>query len=197
MLMGLIVRAQTESSSHKIIFFDDFNNNENNWTMGHNKHVNAKIDSGFYYLTAEGRAYGSMQQINIDSKKDFEIEARIKISRGNPQHKNYYSMLFWGREDMTSYYFTFAKDGFASVEVCDGKNQSNCIVKSGSLQKTALHPDDFNIYTIRKTGNSYIFLINRVQFYHLPFAPFYGNMMGFGAGRNVSLIIDYLKVSYL
>jgi hypothetical protein len=50
---------------------------------------------------------------------------------------------------------------------------------------------------VRKTGNTYSFFINGTQFYKMPFAPFYGNLIGFGAGRKVSLAIDYLKVSYL
>ena len=197
LLTSFLLKAQTDSSSHKLIFFDDFNNNQNNWTITGNKHANGRIDSGFYYLTAEGRAYGDAQEIKIDTRKDFEIEARIKISHGNAEHKAYYSMLFWGRDGMESYYFTFAKDGFASVEVCDGKNQSSCTTKSGSLQKSALNPDNFNTYMIRKTGHSYSFLINGTLFYEMPFAPFFGNLIGIGAGRNVSLVIDYLKVSYL
>ena len=106
-------------------------------------------------------------------------------------------MLFWGREAMRSYYLTFAKDGFASVEVCSNKNQSSCSVMNGSFQQTALHPDDYNVYTVRKSGNNYTFLINQTAFYTMPFKPFFGNLVGFGAGRKVSLAIDYLKVSYL
>ena len=106
-------------------------------------------------------------------------------------------MLFWGREAMSGYFFTFAKDGFASVELCDGKNQRDCITKNGSLQKAILNPEDFNVYMIRKTGSTYSFFINGTQFYKMSFAPFYGNLIGFGAGRKVSLAIDYLKVTYL
>ena len=65
---------------------------------------------------------------------------------------------------MNSYYFTFAKDGFVSVEMCDGKKQSDCITKSGSLQKSNLSPDDFNVYVIRKTNQTYSFSINDAQF---------------------------------
>jgi len=194
---GSMVKAQTDTSAHKIIFFDDFDNNQNNWTIADNSRANSKIEGGYYYFTAEGRAYGETKEIKIDTHKDFEIETRIKISGGDADHKNYYSMFFWGREGMNGYYFTFAKDGFASVEVCTGKNQSDCITSSGSLRKTSLSPDDFNTYTIIKTGRSYSFLINGQQFYEMPFAAFFGNLMGFGAARKVSLIIDYLKVSYL
>ena len=106
-------------------------------------------------------------------------------------------MLFWGRDVMNGYYFTFSKDGLASVEVCDGKRQSDCITQSGSLKKTSLHPEGFNLYTIRKTGRTYSFFINGEQFYQMPFTPFFGNLIGFGAGRKVTLAIDYLKVTYL
>jgi hypothetical protein len=193
----LIVTTQTDTLSPSVIFFEDFNNNKNNWTVANNKNESSRIDSGFYYFTAIGHANGEAQEINIDTRKDFQIETRIKILRGNSDHKNYYSMLFWGREAMDSYYFTFAKDGFASVELCDSKNQSSCMTMNGSLQKTTLTPDDFNVYMIRKKGSTYSFFINDIQFYQMPFAPFFGNLIGFGAGRNVSLVIDYLKVIYL
>lgn len=188
---------QADTSLPHIIFFEDFNNNKNNWTVADNKHVRSRIDNGFYYLTAVGHAYGEAQEIKIDTRKDFEIETRIKISSGNSEHKNHYSMLFWGRKAMNGYYFTFAKDGFASVEICNGKNQSDCIIQNGSLQKTMLNPDEFNVYTIRKTGRAFSFFINGRQFYTMPFAPFFGNSIGIGAGRKISLVIDYLKVSYL
>ena len=189
--------AQTDTSSRSVIFFDDFDNNKNNWTVGNTKKLKAKIEGGFYYLTAGGHAEGEAHEVKIDARKDFEIETRIKIVSGGSEHKNYYSMLFWGREAMDSYYFTFAKDGFASVEVCDGLKQRDCIVKTGSLKKTTLNTDGFNVYMIRKTGRTYYFFINGTQFYTMPFAPFFGNLVGVGAGRNVTLAIDYLKVSYL
>lgn len=192
-----IVVAQIDTSSPTVIFFDDFNNNKNKWTVADNKNERSDIDSGFYYLTAKGHAYGEAQEVKIDTRKNFEIEARIKILNGNSDHKIYYSMLFWGREAMNGYYFTFARDGFASVERCNGKNQSDCIIKSGSLQKTMLNPNEFNVYTIRKTGSTYSFYINGTQFYEMSFTPFFGNLIGFGAGRKVSLAIDYLRVSYL
>ena len=197
MLATSMAKAQTDRPDPEVIFFDDFNSNKNNWTIADNKHASSKIDSGFYYLTANGHAYGETQEIKVDTRKDFEIESRIKIFSGNADHKNYYSMLFWGREAMNGYYFTFAKDGFASMEIFDGKNQSDCITKSGSLQKAILSPGEFNVYLIRKTGKTYSFFINGRQFYEMPFTPFFGNLIGFGAGRNVTLAIDYLKVVYL
>ncbi len=193
----LVAATQKDTTSTKVIFFDEFNDNTNKWGDQNNKKANSRIDGGFYYLTATGHAYGEAREVKIDIRKDFEIESRIKIVSGNSDHKNYYSMLFWGREAMSSYYFTFAKDGFVSVETCSSKNQSSCITQTGSLQKTTLNPDDFNVYTIRKTNRTYTFFVNGTQFYEMPFAPFFGNLIGFGAGRKVTLAVDYLKVSYL
>ena len=189
--------ATKDISSSNIIFFEDFDNNQYNWTVGDNKKASATIEGGIYYLTATGHAYGEAQELKIDTRKDFEIETRIKIVSGNADHKNYYSMLFWGRQAMDSYYFTFAKDGFTSVELCSGKNQSDCTIQNGSLQKTIPNPEVFNVYTVRKKGNTYSFLVNGVPFYTMPFRPFFGNLIGFGAGRKVSLAVDYLKVMYL
>ena len=190
-------QREVDSVSPKILLFDDFDDNRNNWTIADNKNVKARMDSGFYYLAATGHAYGEAQQVKINTRKDFEIETRIRILSGNPEHKHHYSMIFWGRESMNSYYFTFSGDGFASVELCDGRNQVDCKAEKGSFQRTKLIPDAFNVYKIRKTGNTYTFLINEEQFYSMPFQPFFGNLVGFGAGRKVSLVIDYFKISYL
>ena len=196
-LCSSLVKAQTDQSAPDVIFFDDFDNNTNNWTITDNKRSRSAMDSGFYYLTAKDHAYGEAQEIKIDSRKDFEIETRIKIVSGNALHKHYYSMVFWGREAMNGYYLTFAKDGFASVETCDGKDQKDCVTKPGSLQNAIPNPGEFNIYRIRKTGKRYSFFINNSLFYQMPFTPFFGNLIGFGAGRNVTLAVDYLKVIYL
>lgn len=188
---------QQTDTGGTIIFYDDFEDNKNNWTIGNNKNATTSMRAGCYYLTASGHAYGEAQEIKIDTRKNFQIETRIKILSGGSEHKHYYNMLFWGREANTGYYFTFAKDGFASVEVCSGKNQPSCIVKDGSFRRSNLDPNDFNVYMIRKTGNIYTFHINGTVCYTMPFTPFFGNLAGFGAGRNVSLAIDYFKVSYL
>ena len=192
-----IVVTQMDTLAPGVIYFEDFDSNKSNWTVADTKKVSSRIDGGYYHLTALGHAYGEAQEVKIDTRKDFEIETRIKIVSGNAEHKNYYSMLFWGREGINSFYFTFAKDGFASVEVCYGKNQRDCITKNGSLKKTLLNPDDFNVYMIRKTGRSYSFFVNGTKLFTMPFEPFFGNLFGVGAGRKVSLAIDYLKVSYL
>jgi hypothetical protein len=195
--MNCLCQTQKDSASSNIIYFEDFTNNKNNWTVASNRNVNARMDSGFYYLTATGHAWGEAQEVKINTRKNFEIETRIKIVSGNAEHKNYYSMIFWGRDGMNSNYFTFAGDGFASVEFCTSKNQNDCITNSGSLKKSPLNSNDFNVYTVRKIGNTYTFFINGTQFHTMPFTPFYGNLIGFGAGRKVTLAIDYLKVFYL
>jgi hypothetical protein len=191
------IAPQKDTSLPNLVFFEDFNDNRHNWGIDKTKNISSKIDGGFYYLTANGHAYGEANEVKIDTRKDFEIETRIKIVSGNSEHKNYYSMLFWGREAMDGYFFSFAKDGFVSVQTCQGKNQKDCIIRNGSLQKTSLNPDDFNVYMIRKTGRTYYFFVNGTQVYVMPFTPFFGNLMGVGAGRKVSLQIDYLKVIYL
>jgi len=190
-----ICLGQTDSAH--IIIVEEFNDNNTGWTISDDKNIRSSMEGGVYYMTAVRHAFGESKELNIDTQKDFEIASRIKIVKGNPAHKNYYSMIFWGREGMDSYYFTFSKDEFVSVELCDGKNQHNCRIMKGSLQKTSLLPDDFNVFTIRKIGSTYSFLVNGIKFYEMPFTPFFGKSIGFGAGRNVTLAIDYLKVNYL
>ena len=66
-----IVKAQSDRPAPEVIFFDDFNNNKNNWTIGNSKYASSRIDSGLYYLTANGRAYGETQEIKINTQQRF------------------------------------------------------------------------------------------------------------------------------
>lgn len=189
--------SQVDTSSKKNIFYDDFDDNKNGWSTIESKYEIGKIESGYYYITAKGHAYGDAKMITIDAKQDFEIEASIKIVSGGTSYKNYNSMLFWGRDSLNSYYFTFAKDGFAAISTCSGIQAHSCNIYDGSLQKSNLNPDGFNKFTIRKIKRTYYFFINDVLFYKMPFARFFGNNLGIGAGRKSTLAIDYLRVAYL
>lgn len=180
-----------------MVFLETFDNNNKAWPITDDRHERTLMDSGFYYITAKKRAYGEAKEVTIDTKRNFEIEARIKIVNGDPRHKTNYSMIFWGREAMNSYYFSFAGDGFSSVEHCTGKNQNSCAILKGSLQKTMLDPLAFNVYRIQKVGSFYSFFVNQTKIYEMPFVPFFGKLIGFGAGKNVTLAVDYLKVKYL
>jgi hypothetical protein len=69
--------------------------------------------------------------------------------------------MLWGREAMAGYNFTFAKDGFVSVEVCGGKNQSSstvtiCIsVKRVSFILTHLKLSTFNNFQMSENRGAY------------------------------------------
>src|SRR5690242_21740941 len=48
------------------IFFDGFNNNSNNWTVADTKRASAKIENGFYYLTARSEEHTSELQSHVN-----------------------------------------------------------------------------------------------------------------------------------
>lgn len=135
LLTGSSLFAQKDAAGKHIIFQEEFNDNHNNWDLISNKNEDCHIESGQYFVSAKGHAYGVGISIAIDTKKDFEIETSIRIVEGAEKYRDYYSMFFWGRENMDSYYFSFAKDQFAAVEVCSGKNQRSCTPMPGSYKK--------------------------------------------------------------
>ena len=113
----LLTAVKGDTSSPGIVFFGDFDDNKNNRTVSDNKKTSARINGGVYYLSAVGHAYGESLEVKIDTRNDFEIQARIRVLGSNSEHKFYYSMLFCGRQAMDGNSFTFAKDGFVSVDL--------------------------------------------------------------------------------
>jgi hypothetical protein len=43
-----------------------------------------RIDGGFYYLASKNHAYGEAREGKIDTRRNFQIDARIKIVSGKP-----------------------------------------------------------------------------------------------------------------
>jgi hypothetical protein len=178
-----------------IAFYEGFSDNNREWKDGYeSKKHKGSIKNGYYTFKSlkSSGASGTYQNINIDTDRDFEIEAKIKYSSGKD---NSGLMLIWGRDNNSNnnnFEFTANKKYWIGQYKDDNYKADVSWTEFSSLNKYA-----YNRLTIRKIGNKYYYFINKKFVYSKYFSKFFGTKIGFLTPSNTEIIIDYLSVSYL
>ena len=178
------------------VFFDDFNDNQNEWMIGSLSKGNrvGKIENGHYYWDANSKYYGlnaSWKAIPIDENKDFEIEASIKYVKGRGREQA--TALSWGRSAKGSFYLAFKDDEYV-VSIWTDRRKPELV--TAWTQTPLLKEGDYNKLTIRKVEQTYYLFINEGLVHTMKKTKkFFGPNIGFESNNTIH--VDYLRVSYL
>ena len=170
------------------IFIDEFSDNSKNWGLGSNDKVRGEITGGVFIFESKdaGTAFFTSKTVNIDTDKDFEIEASIKIIKGKQS-----ALMQWGGSSGNDLFFY----GFNQDSTAFTGNWTVGLVSGQSSDEVKV--DDFNKLTIRKIGEFYHIYINETYFDILEFETFFGNTFAFYVGPETEMHIDYLRISEL
>lgn len=170
------------------IFVDDFNNNFNSWPLGNSANSRTAIEGGNFIFESksETNAFFLTRTVLIDTDKDFEIEARIKIAAGDRP-----AMVQWGGNDGSDlYFFGFSRDS----SVLAGNWQEGLVL---GQESPLIRKDDFNVLTIRRIGEFYHIYLNGEYQEVFEFEPFFGNKIAFYVGQQTTMEVDYLRIREL
>lgn len=181
------------TQTDNVIFYDEFITNINNWEEISEKSEYAKVINGNYYIKTDTtlalRWFG--RQIFIDYREDFRIEAKMKQTDGY-EHQGY--GIVWGSKGFEdSYFFSITSSGYFCIGGYEkGKYYE---IKSWSRSRAILNSGNYNILTIEKEGIVLNFYVNDVVVYTTDYKDFIGQIQGFILFQNVSVAIDYFKVT--
>lgn len=174
------------------IFFDDFNDNENEWSMVQTKSFSKTIENGYLKMSSisgkTGTAYWN-NKIEVDQFRDFDIEVSMKMT-GVEQGK--YS-FFWGRKSKPSMYHSFYIKDNNAYGVWE---YSHFWIAHKNYVQSDIVSADFNKILIRKSGDQYYYYLNDSLVHTMPFEGFHGNKVGFSCPAGAELLVDYIKVDY-
>jgi len=172
------------------IFHDNFNDNSNFWpddeyTMIKNGHLIASCDSLYIFRM-------SFKEININDKKDFNIEAKIKQLSGD---KDQAYGIVWGTSSWkNSLIFDISSEGW--YRIFGYKNSKLFYIKKAVWRKDIIKPMySYNILRIKKRGNNLNFYINDVKVFTSGNYAFSGYYTGVIAGQNTKIAADYFKIN--
>jgi len=174
------------------IFFDDFDNNQNEWNL-FSSSLDMKIDHGDFYCKAlTGDTYVKRREIPMRGIKDFEIEISIQFKEG-PEDLGI--GLTFGRDRQGNEYdFYFTADGsYKITKYYNGAYHDYTDWKDSERLKQYA----YNTLTLRCVSNQWYFFINQQLVYQMDKQVLFGDDVGFTVGGNMAVLVDYIAVSSL
>ncbi len=178
----------------RVEFVDEFKDNRHNWSLSsHN--VNITIDDDLYCESQTSQAVSRFQLVPINQMGNYEIELRMRFVRGNSGNA---TGLTFGRDVRGSaYHFLFMPKGsrykiYKQDRSGRGEGQN---IQSWQTSEQLQHTYAGNTLTVRKVGDQWYFFINQELVTQKPAQRLYGSDFGFRIGGNMSIEVDYLKVS--
>lgn len=159
------------------------------WSISTSPRSIRRIENGTYYFESldEG-AYFSFITQRINPNTNFEIEASIKVVKGEQA-----TMLEWGGNAADNLNFLgFTNSDFAFI----GNWEVGAVA---TRDWNGIRRGDFNKLTVRKLGEEYFFYINEELFDSGQFEGLInganGTWIAFYVGALTAIQVDYLKIS--
>ncbi len=190
---AILIFSISYSQTSDLLFYDDFIVNANNWEETSETSEYAKVLNGNYYIKTDStlalRWFG--RQIFIDYRENFKIEAKMKQLSGT---KTSGYGLVWGSMGWEeSYFFSITSSGYFAIG--GYKNGEYYDIKAWSRARAILPIGNYNTLVIEKDGIVMNFYINDVNVFTCDYKDFLGQVHGFILFQNVSVAVDYFKVT--
>lgn len=186
------------------LIYDKFDKSYSPLTKTGNKYSFELQEGGKLYCKTTESQLQNVVDLDIDFKKDFVIAIKFRFVNELPRGKNYFGAV-WGSENYGKYFFATI-DGRLSFGEKENRYHSPDNVlgyskwdaNSGNedtwSKANSYKPNDFNILTVEKTGNSVVYKLNGITFHkENTFRVPSGGNMGFGIG-NTDVMVDYFYV---
>ncbi len=185
------VLAYNSSFTRVSVFEEDFNSDDGNWSTGVSSRTSRKIESGVYRMNIlQQGAYFVGRDVVMDTEKDFEIEAKVKLIGTDG-----FSGILWGGDAASvgtpSYKSMYFGSGVISIgSILNGTESTN---------ESAQTLEGFNTITLRKIGNELIYYLNGDILNNMRIDESIGEKIGipFGGGTNVEVQVDEFDIYYL
>ncbi len=177
----------------KIVFDEQFDNNNFKWGIKNYKSYTSTMNNGLYHFnrTSEKGSSYITKKIFIDTKENFYIETKYKQVSGVVNHG--FGITF-GYSDIDNFYtFIASTNGYIRVAKYE-KDVYEEIIKWKKLSKNTLKMGEFQTLGIRQINGKWKFYVNGEMVSEIKQRAFYGSELGFITSNKMSISIDYITV---
>jgi len=174
------------------VFKELFDNNSNNWITD-NQYVNGRLENGQYVLKCKnykGSTGLSYKTVKLDLSRDYEIEASLQIIKGS-------GGLLFGMNDKYDHYRIEINDKNNLFVVKNTPSKSKNEILLNSADSPVIKTNSVNKITIRKLNDTFYIFVNESLIKEFRNIKPEGKQVGFNAGKDSEVSVDYLIVSYL
>jgi len=180
------------SQTADTLIAENYNDNSHHWTVETTDDYELNITDGAYRFNTKVKnsAFVSKKYIEIDTEKDFVIEAdfALKSKRMGVEYG-----LIWGANDSCEYNFLIDAQGRFCVQQWVG-GYFDFLIQWSAISTINTGIDQVNRLSVRKENLNLKFYINNKYVGRAAFSHFFGNYMGFVAGNKVEIEIDSFVV---
>ncbi|MBE9468630.1 MAG: caspase family protein [Bacteroidetes bacterium] len=178
----------------KIIFEDDFEKFNNYWLLGieENSWIENLEKGNLFFQSLTNKPKQDILPVIFDYNRDFEIETKIKFEKGEMDKAYGFQ---WGKSQnpVKQFDFLLSANGQFTIDKYTGEFHDYVPFTQSKLVNSYAS----NKITIRKVEDTYYFFLNENLIHTMPFEPFFGNLLGFQVAENSTMLVDYIRVSYL
>jgi hypothetical protein len=184
-----------------LLLEENFDNNNNKWTIWDNESSAAQINNGNYRINIkQSNNYASwlgFPALATDQSKDFAIETKIFLNtteKGNP-YDSYWLLWGLGNDGKNFYAFGIYPEGkFQYGKLVNGS--WNAMAGSITSSSVKAGVNIANVLRVEKKRDSIFFFVNSNEVYKAKYEQFNINNAGVGFQWNnkKTLDIDYLKI---
>jgi len=192
------------TGKESLAFEENFNDNHNNWmSIPDTDKVDTtlcrfRFNEGVLIIenrdTADFKTIGIYK--DIDYNRDYEIEVGFQIDTCKDHNTNA-AYFGWGGDTSEHNGGTVIManhDGYYFVKDCHGGDHRDCTYKQFDA---FINKKNYNVFTLRKTGNTYYLFINDVFEKKIPAKALKGNRIYLSALPQSTISYDYIRVYYL
>lgn len=176
----------------KVIFYDNFTDNRNNWDEINNRVMTVKIRNGKYVITHR-RMRGmltTVKNIPFVKAKNIGIKTTLKKHLGVNNHG--YGLI-WGWKDRNNYR-VFLISGNGEYQIGAKQNGVYRQITPWRHSKIVHRNNKTNTLEIKKIGNKLYYFINQQYITNTPFVRPAGNKAGFVVNRNISIAAEDISI---
>lgn len=179
----------------KILFQEEFNNNNQNWLLANEAEATARIANGKYileHISPNGAQLFFNNNVRFNPNQNFEITTHLKQLAGNQQ---YGYGLVWGAKNGNNFFaFTISSDGKCNIYRFEEGEFINIRpwVRLGNQIVKPL--GDINLLRIKKQENRMSFFINNELIHTADYHPFMGNQLGFVLNSKMKVVVGDVMI---
>ncbi|MCD4664152.1 MAG: hypothetical protein K8R68_02705 [Bacteroidales bacterium] len=185
------------------IISEHFTETNSPWTFSTSKNK-SEIANDVLRCSVKNSQLQKLQKLDIDFKKNYEIEIRFKFTKTITSYQRSYVGIIWGEETKVKYYFISSQGRYnygIQSPVVSSENPNGYSGWEGYketsdkwLKTDNYNVNDYNILKIIKIGSQIKYYINgKYVHFENDMTRFRNSWAGYGIG-NVNANIDYFKI---
>jgi len=185
------------------IISEYFTETNSPWTFSTNKNK-SEVVNDVLRCSVKSTQLQKLQKLNIDFKKNYEIEIRFRITQTIISYRRSYVGIIWGEETKVKYYFLSSQGRYnigIQGQMVSSENPNGYSGWEGYsetsdtwIKTDNYNENDYNTLKIVKSGSQVKYYINgKYVHFENVITSFRNNWAGFGIG-NALVEIDYIRI---